>query len=133
MRGNRHDSVYLFGAICSGSGVGAAITMPVANTEAMTQHLNEISTQVRRGAHAALICDGAGWQSARQETVSSSQHHTGLAASLFAGTQFDRECLALSPRQQSQRARALPLAAAPKLRDGILIHTSQTQIEAVGS
>jgi hypothetical protein len=27
----------------------------------MNQHLKEISTQVRRGAHAVLICDGAGW------------------------------------------------------------------------
>jgi DDE superfamily endonuclease len=61
VRDNRHDSVYLFGAICPGRGVGAAIIMPVANTEAMNQHLKEISTQVRRGAHAALICDGAGW------------------------------------------------------------------------
>jgi hypothetical protein len=61
VRDNRHDSVYLFGAICPDRGVGAALIMPAANTEAMNQHLKEISTQVRRGAHAALICDGAGW------------------------------------------------------------------------
>jgi transposase len=35
--------------------------MPAANTEAMNEHLKEISTQVQPGAHAALICDGAGW------------------------------------------------------------------------
>ena len=35
--------------------------MPTANTEAMNEHLTEISTQVRPGAHAVLICDGAGW------------------------------------------------------------------------
>jgi transposase len=61
VRDNRHDSVYLFGAICPERGVGAAIIMPTANTEAMNEHLKEISTQVRPGAHAVLICDGAGW------------------------------------------------------------------------
>ena len=55
VRDNRHDSVYLFGA------VGAAIVMPAADTEAMNQHLMEISTQVAPGAHAVLMCDGAGW------------------------------------------------------------------------
>lgn len=61
VRDNRHDSVYLFGAICPDREVGAAIIMPAANTEAMNEHLKEISTQVQPGAHAALICDGAGW------------------------------------------------------------------------
>jgi hypothetical protein len=61
VRDNRHDSVYLFGAICPERGVGAAVIMPAANTEAMNEHLKEISTQVQPGAHAALICDGAGW------------------------------------------------------------------------
>jgi hypothetical protein len=61
VRDNRHDSVYLFGAICPARGVGAAIIMPAANTEAMNEHLKEISTQVAPGAHAALIFDGAGW------------------------------------------------------------------------
>ena len=61
MRDNRHDSVYLFGAICPARAVGAAIIMPAANSEAMTEHLKEISTQVAPGAHAVLVCDNAGW------------------------------------------------------------------------
>jgi hypothetical protein len=61
VRDNRHDSVYLFGAICHQRAVGAAIIMPLANTEAMNEHLKEISTQVSSGAHAVLVCDGAGW------------------------------------------------------------------------
>jgi transposase len=36
--------------------------MPGVNTEAMNEHLKEISTQVAPGAHAVLICDGAGWR-----------------------------------------------------------------------
>ena len=35
--------------------------MPYANTEAMNLHLQEISAEVAPGAHAVLVCDGAGW------------------------------------------------------------------------
>jgi hypothetical protein len=51
----------LFGALCPARGVGAAIIMPAVNSEAMSEHLKEISTQVAAGAHAILLCDGAGW------------------------------------------------------------------------
>jgi hypothetical protein len=61
VRDTRHDSVHLFGAICPARGVGAAIIMPAVNTEAMNEHLKEISTQVDHGAHAVLVLDGAGW------------------------------------------------------------------------
>src|SRR5713226_7154979 len=61
VRDNRHDSAYLFGAICPARAVGAAIIMPAANAEAMNEHLREISTQVAKGAHGALVCDRAGW------------------------------------------------------------------------
>jgi len=61
VKDNRHDSVHLFGAICPARGVGAAIIMPAVNTEAMNEHLKEISSQVTADAHAVLILDGAGW------------------------------------------------------------------------
>jgi hypothetical protein len=61
VRDNRHDSVYLFGALCAHRAVGAAVIMPAANTDAMSEHLKEISTQVTPGAHAVLVRDGAGW------------------------------------------------------------------------
>src|SRR4029077_18279129 len=61
VRDNRHDSAYLFGAICPARAVGAAIIMPAANAEAMNKHLTEISTQVASGAHAVVVCDKAGW------------------------------------------------------------------------
>jgi hypothetical protein len=70
VRDNRHDSAYIFGAICPARAVGAAVLMPAANTEAMNEHLNEISTQVSAGAHAVLVCDRAGWpQRGRQLVV----------------------------------------------------------------
>jgi transposase len=61
VRDNRHDSAYIFGAICPARAVGAAIIAPTANTECMNLHLQEISTQVTPGSIAGLICDGAGW------------------------------------------------------------------------
>jgi putative transposase len=61
VRDNRHDSAYIFGAICPARAVGAAVLMPAANAEAMNEHLKEISTQISAGAHAVLVCDGAGW------------------------------------------------------------------------
>jgi hypothetical protein len=49
VRDNRHDSAHLFGPICPGRGVGAATIMPAVNTEAMNEHLKDISAQVARG------------------------------------------------------------------------------------
>ena len=64
VRDSRHDSASLCGAICPDRGVGAAIIMPAVNTEAMNEHLEEISTHVAAGAHAVLVLDGAGWHQA---------------------------------------------------------------------
>ncbi len=57
----RYQSTYLFGAICPERGVGAALVMPFANTNAMQAHLYEISLAVAPGAHAVLLMDRAGW------------------------------------------------------------------------
>ncbi len=70
VRDNRHDSAYLFGAICPNRAVGVAVIMPSVNAEAMADHLTEISTQVAHGAHAVLVCDSAGWhQTGRRLSV----------------------------------------------------------------
>ena len=57
----RYESAYLFGAICPARGTGAALAMPYADSEAMQLHLEEVSRRVRRGAHAVLLLDRAGW------------------------------------------------------------------------
>ncbi len=38
-----------------------AVVMPYANAQVMNEHLKEISRHVAEGAHALLLCDGAGW------------------------------------------------------------------------
>ena len=53
--------VYIFGAICPRKGKGAGLVLPYCNTQAMNQHLKEISLAVDPGAHAVLILDQAGW------------------------------------------------------------------------
>lgn len=69
VRDNRHDSVYLFGAVCPDRATGAAIIMPAVNSEAMAEHLAEISHHVTEGAHAVVVCDGAGWHQPGQRLL----------------------------------------------------------------
>ena len=57
----RYEWAYLFGAVCAERGVGAALVLPHANTDAMTLHLAEISRSVAAGAHGLVVLDGAGW------------------------------------------------------------------------
>ena len=57
----RYESAYLFGAICPARGVGAALALPFADTEAMQMHIDEIALNVAKGAHAVLLLDRAGW------------------------------------------------------------------------
>ncbi|MFK0167161.1 IS630 family transposase [Rhizobium sp. NPDC090279] len=52
---------YIFGAICPKKGKGAGLVLPYCDTEAMQDHLIEISQAVDPGAHAVLILDQAGW------------------------------------------------------------------------
>lgn len=35
----------------------------------MTKHLAEIATQVTEGAHAVLVCDGAGWHQTSERLI----------------------------------------------------------------
>jgi hypothetical protein len=51
----RYKSAYLFGAICPARGIGAALALPFADTEAMQLHIDEISRHVEKGAHAVLV------------------------------------------------------------------------------
>ena len=60
-RDQRYESAYLFGAVCPGRGVGAALALPYVDTDMMQLHLDEISRNVAEGAHAVLLLDRAGW------------------------------------------------------------------------
>ena len=68
-RDQRYEWAYIFGAVCPQRCATAALVLPVADSEAMTLHLAEISRQVGPGAHAAVIFDGAGYHIARDLIV----------------------------------------------------------------
>ena len=89
---------------CPAREVGAAIIMPAANAEAMNQHLKEISAQVQPDAHAALICDGAGWHQRGKKLMVPANITLISLPPLFTRTQLDGERLALSPCQQVEPA-----------------------------
>ena len=57
----RYDCAYIFGAVCPARDIGVAIVMPDANIPAMNLHLEEISRNVAKDAHAVVTIDGAGW------------------------------------------------------------------------
>jgi transposase len=65
----RYKAAYLFAAACPENDRSAALVLPKANTDAMTRHLAEISTQVTKGAHAVVILDRAGWHVAHDLDV----------------------------------------------------------------
>ena len=62
----RYESAYLFGAICPERGVGAALALPEANTQAMQLHLEEIAKAIAAGAHGVLLLDRAGWHTTKK-------------------------------------------------------------------
>ena len=68
-RDDRHDSAWLFGAVCPERAVGAAVVMPWVSSEAMSVHLAAIGKAVALGAHCLLVCDGAGWHQAGQRLI----------------------------------------------------------------
>jgi hypothetical protein len=102
VRDVRHDSAYLFGAICPERGVGTAIIMPTVNTEAMNEHLQEISSQVaarpRRPdlRRRRLAPDRRRPQGARQ-------HEPAAAPALCAQVEPDGERPGISACQQPLR------------------------------
>jgi hypothetical protein len=57
----RYQSAYLFGAICPARGLGVALALPFADTDAMQLHIEATSRHVEKGAHAVLVMDRAGW------------------------------------------------------------------------
>jgi hypothetical protein len=65
----RYANAYVFGAVCAARDTGAALVLPYADTWAMQQHLNEITSHVTTGAHAVLVLDKAGWHTTKRLRV----------------------------------------------------------------
>ena len=76
----RYESAYLFGAICPARGVGAALALPSADTDAMQLHLEEISANVAvESPCRAALRSRAGWHTHAQPGHAQ-EHHANLAS-----------------------------------------------------
>lgn len=58
-------NAYLFGAVCPGRDIGAAVVLPYANTAAMKEHLAEIAHHIPPGRHGVVVLDQAKWHTAK--------------------------------------------------------------------
>jgi transposase len=66
IRQQQFEYAYLYGAVCPDSGQTAGLVLPVANTDAMELHLDEISRKITEGRHAVVIMDRAGWHTTQK-------------------------------------------------------------------
>ena len=61
VRQQQFEYAYIYGAVCPEKDDAVALVMPLANSEAMTLHLQEISKKTLSGRHAVVVMDQAGW------------------------------------------------------------------------
>jgi hypothetical protein len=57
----QYNYSYIFGAICPQKKQAVGLVLPIANTEGMQMHLDEISKYVEEGRHAVIVVDKATW------------------------------------------------------------------------
>ena len=61
IRQQQYENAYIYGAVCPSRDKGVALVLPVANSEAMSLHLEEISKNTEAGRLAIVIMDQAAW------------------------------------------------------------------------
>jgi transposase len=61
IRQQQFKYAYLFGAVCPAKDEAVGLVLPVANTQAMLEHLKELSRHVPKGRHAVVVLDRAAW------------------------------------------------------------------------
>ena len=62
-------STYIFGAVCPMLDAGAALILPLSNTDGMNALLQEILRKVPKNRHAVLVVDRAPWHRSKQLVV----------------------------------------------------------------
>lgn len=61
IRQQQFEYAYIDDAICPSRGESVGLALPVADTQGMRLHLEEISKVVPTGRHAVVVMDGTGW------------------------------------------------------------------------
>ena len=57
----QYNYSYIFGAICPQRKKAVGLVLPLANTQTMQMHIDEISQDVEKGRHAVIVVDKARW------------------------------------------------------------------------
>lgn len=66
LKQHEYESAYLFGAVCPSQDQAAALILPNVNSDAMKDHLDEISKQVPAGRHGVVVLDRASWHTTKK-------------------------------------------------------------------
>lgn len=66
IRQQQFEYAYIYGAVCPSRDLGVALVLPVANSEAMNLHMEEISKKTDPGRIAIVIMDQAGWHTSNK-------------------------------------------------------------------
>ena len=69
VRGQRYRSAWISGAVRPARDAGAALVLTGVSAAAMAPLLEEVSSQVPPGVHAAVLVDDAGWHTAGEPRV----------------------------------------------------------------
>lgn len=65
----QYNYSYIFGAICPQNQKAVGLVLPVANTQAMQMHIEEISKYVEKDRHAVIVVDKATWHTTEKLTL----------------------------------------------------------------
>lgn len=68
-RQQQFEYAYIFGAVCPRTNQSVGLVLPVANSNAMIVHLEEISRNIPKGRYGVVVLDGAAWHKAKKIQV----------------------------------------------------------------
>lgn len=66
IRQQQFEYAYIFGAVCPAKDMAVGLVLPAVNTDAMLEHLKEISSHVPEGRHAVIVLDQAAWHTTQK-------------------------------------------------------------------
>jgi transposase len=65
-RQQQFEYAYIFGAVCPKTNQSVGLVLPVANSDAMLIHLEEISKNIPKDRYGVVVLDGAAWHKAKK-------------------------------------------------------------------
>ena len=69
VRQKQFISTYIYGVACATTGDSFGLILPDVNTQSMQLFLDSLSKNIKKGRHAAIIIDNAGWHTAKDLNI----------------------------------------------------------------